>query len=616
LFFFSVFCQNYSQDKYPGNANQTADSTCAPTTPNGYTCISWSSVTQVLTNNSNGATSDNVDTDDYTNDLFVYNFGFNIPNGYYIWGIEVNISRFAASGEVYDQMVMLMKDGEALYGSDKCSTYCQGQWRTGGSYDGTAVTYGSKTNLWNAEWNSSDINNSNFGVIYRAYSQSQGASLKVDFISMSVYYDTTAPPIQASSAPAIISSSASSNGGVIAAVVIVLLLLIIIGLVVAFLVIRRKRPGMFTLKSATNAYLDKNGPIQPKPEPTQPTNVVNSNPNESSTPLHTPPNEKAEPQGWAASFETQENGTTEIPLDNENNAARIVADQNQMDTVAMLQNSNLYKPPPKEKPQAPPPKEQKEKPQAPPKEQKPIQESQKPKSQMGGWAASGNKEEKQPEKQQEKQQQTEDNSFTTSQIKNLNYPSPKSLPTVANYANTGNVFGKNVVFGVPLALSRVENDLPVVIYQTITHLFDYVNEEGILRLAGAAQDIKELKNAYNNGQTPDLTKYDCHAVGGALKNYLRELPISLLIMTQGFKEAIDNNDLDLFCKELQAIPQIHQSTIQYLFQLLNQISSNSAVNKMPAPNLAIVFRPTLKLSDNVLVLLIDRYPEIASKMGW
>jgi len=199
---------------------------------------------------------------------------------------------------------------------------------------------------------------------------------------------------------------------------------------------------------------------------------------------------------------------------------------------------------------------------------------------------------------------------------------PKSkLPVTANYGDTGSgAFGKNVLFGVPLALSRLQNSIPVVIAQTIEYLADYIQEEGILRLAGGANEIKKIKTAYNSGENPKLNEYDCNAVGGALKAYLRELPIPLIIMTQGLKEASDMTDAEpqvaKIAEELKKIPELHQWAVSCLFGYLSQIASNAEKNKMSSANLAIVFRPTLKLPDAIIICLIDNFEAISAAMSW
>jgi len=280
-----------------------------------------------------------------------------------------------------------------------------------------------------------------------------------------------------------------------------------------------------------------------------------------------------------------------------------------------------YKPPPR----APPPKTDKSTINKPAPDNKSTSNKPAPdnkgtsnKPAVQGWAASSPAT---PQPKQQKQELTPEEPHEPEKPSFNISMSPSKLPVNGNYGNTGaNAFGKNVVFGVPLAISRLKNNIPIVIAETIENLNNYIQEQGILRLAGGANEIKKLKSVYNTGESPNLSEYDCNAVGGALKSYLRELPIPLLIMTQGLKEASDMSDpssqIEKIVEEIKKIPDIHQRSISCLFGYLNQVAANSETNKMSSSNLAIVFRPTLKLSDAIIICLIDNYSTIAEAMGW
>lgn len=97
------------------------------------------------------------------------------------------------------------------------------------------------------------------------------------------------------------------------------------------------------------------------------------------------------------------------------------------------------------------------------------------------------------------------------------------------------------VFGIPLAEAvqdcgpiGVEADLPAVVYRCIEYLHakDAALEEGIFRLSGSNVVIKALKERFNNeGDVDFLTGdqyYDVHAVASLFKQYLRELPTTVL----------------------------------------------------------------------------------------
>ena len=71
--------------------------------------------------------------------------------------------------------------------------------------------------------------------------------------------------------------------------------------------------------------------------------------------------------------------------------------------------------------------------------------------------------------------------------------------------------------------------------QITTDIFNYLlnkglETEGIFRISAAQHEINELKDKYDNGETPDFSKYEnIHSVSGLLIAFLKELPGSLLM---------------------------------------------------------------------------------------
>jgi RalA-binding protein 1 len=97
------------------------------------------------------------------------------------------------------------------------------------------------------------------------------------------------------------------------------------------------------------------------------------------------------------------------------------------------------------------------------------------------------------------------------------------------------------VFGLPLAEAveycgprGVESGLPAVVYRCIQYLRAQhaEEEEGIFRLSGSNVIIKALKERFNNEGDLDFLVgdeyYDVHAVASLFKQYLRELPTTVL----------------------------------------------------------------------------------------
>ena len=110
-------------------------------------------------------------------------FGFAIPSGATINGIEVGIIRKAQDSSKFafatDSVLKLVKGGTVI-GNDKANTAAK--WPTS---DG-AVTYGTPSDLWGGTWADTDINASNFGVVLSA--QNLTTVTSVNFISVTVTY--------------------------------------------------------------------------------------------------------------------------------------------------------------------------------------------------------------------------------------------------------------------------------------------------------------------------------------------------------------------------------------------------------------------------------------------
>ena len=97
------------------------------------------------------------------------------------------------------------------------------------------------------------------------------------------------------------------------------------------------------------------------------------------------------------------------------------------------------------------------------------------------------------------------------------------------------------VFGIPLAEAvqdcspeGVDVELPAVVYRCIEYLRakGAASEEGIFRLSGSNVVVKSLKERFNTEGDIDFFSsdqyYDVHAVASLFKQYLRELPSTVL----------------------------------------------------------------------------------------
>ncbi|XP_056437019.1 rho GTPase-activating protein 17b isoform X2 [Gadus chalcogrammus] len=127
-----------------------------------------------------------------------------------------------------------------------------------------------------------------------------------------------------------------------------------------------------------------------------------------------------------------------------------------------------------------------------------------------------------------------------------------------------------------------------------------MKEEGLFRIAAGSSKLKKLKAALDCS-TSQLEEFysDPHAVAGALKSYLRELPEPL--MTFGlYDEWLQASCVPDPDKRLQSLwstchsmPNAHKANLRYLVKFLAKLAQDSDVNKMTPPNIAIVLGPNL-----------------------
>uniref|UniRef100_A0A8D3A818 Rho GTPase-activating protein 17 n=1 Tax=Scophthalmus maximus TaxID=52904 RepID=A0A8D3A818_SCOMX len=124
-----------------------------------------------------------------------------------------------------------------------------------------------------------------------------------------------------------------------------------------------------------------------------------------------------------------------------------------------------------------------------------------------------------------------------------------------------------------------------------------MKEEGLFRIAAGASKLKKLKAALDCS-TSQLEEFysDPHAVAGALKSYLRELPEPLMThqlydeWNQASRILQSGMALWVVCDKL---PKNNKSNLRYLVKFLAKLALDSEVNKMNPSNIAIVLGPNL-----------------------
>ncbi len=148
-----------------------------------YGSTAWSNPDNAKTSNNTYATnSGNTENSNY---LKATNFGFSIPSGKTIDGILVDFERKASSAwgvSGLGERVRIVKSDGTIGSTDRGDA---SYWSTTEAY----VEYGGESDLWGETWSSSDINDSDFGVVLNTVIESYSTA-SVDHIRIKVYYST------------------------------------------------------------------------------------------------------------------------------------------------------------------------------------------------------------------------------------------------------------------------------------------------------------------------------------------------------------------------------------------------------------------------------------------
>ncbi|XP_043823399.1 SH3 domain-binding protein 1 [Dromiciops gliroides] len=161
----------------------------------------------------------------------------------------------------------------------------------------------------------------------------------------------------------------------------------------------------------------------------------------------------------------------------------------------------------------------------------------------------------------------------------------------------------NKVYGVALKthLQETGRDIALPLEACVLMLLsEGMKEEGLFRLAAGASILKRLKQtmALNPSSLEEFCS-DPHAVAGALKSYLRELPEPLMTseLYEDWMKAATLKEPAARLEGLREVcgklPQENLCNLRYLIKFLAQLAKEQEVNKMTPSNIAIVLGPNL-----------------------
>ena len=156
------------------------------------TASGWTDSDYIKVGDDDNYAYDDVATKANTAILLASNFGFSLPGGSIIDGIEAQIRRLSLlHASAYDEKVRLLKAGSEI-GSNYAITYT--------AWDGSATTAGpypaagGSTNLWGTTWTQAEIEASGFGVAIQAYNDAfTDNTARVYWVKIRVYYHVGDP---------------------------------------------------------------------------------------------------------------------------------------------------------------------------------------------------------------------------------------------------------------------------------------------------------------------------------------------------------------------------------------------------------------------------------------
>ncbi|XP_073322372.1 rho GTPase-activating protein 25 [Pagrus major] len=163
---------------------------------------------------------------------------------------------------------------------------------------------------------------------------------------------------------------------------------------------------------------------------------------------------------------------------------------------------------------------------------------------------------------------------------------------------TSGVFGKGLMDTVTYEQRFGPHTVPILVQKCVEFIKEHgLDEEGIFRLPGQDNAVKQFRDAFDAGERPSFpSDTDVHTVASLLKLYLRELPEPVVPWTQ-YQDFLDcTNMLDTSSsegwekleKQIALLPRTNYNLLSYVCRFLFEVQLQSKVNKMNVENLATV----------------------------
>lgn len=165
-------------------------------------------------------------------------------------------------------------------------------------------------------------------------------------------------------------------------------------------------------------------------------------------------------------------------------------------------------------------------------------------------------------------------------------------------APSGGVFGRSLADTVASEQRFGPRSVPILVQKCVEFIKECgLSEEGIFRLPGQDNAVRQFRDAFDAGERPSFpSDTDVHTVASLLKLYLRELPQPVVPWTQ-YQDFLDCTSLldspgqtgwEKLERQISLLPRVNYNLLSYTCRFLFEVQLHSKVNKMNVENLATV----------------------------
>ncbi|NXA34509.1 RHG22 protein, partial [Eudromia elegans] len=179
----------------------------------------------------------------------------------------------------------------------------------------------------------------------------------------------------------------------------------------------------------------------------------------------------------------------------------------------------------------------------------------------------------------------------------------------------GGIFGQRLEDTVQHERKYGQRLAPLLVEQCVDFIRERgLTEEGLFRMPGQANLVKDLQDSFDCGEKPLFdSNTDVHTVASLLKLYLRELPEPVIPFAK-YEDFLSCGQLlskdkgegtQELVKQVKNLPQANYNLLKYICKFLDEVQAHSSVNKMSVQNLATVFGPNIlrpKMEDPVTMM--------------